>query len=60
MTRDEQQAAILAELVPGERLETLDELAARLGVSPDELTAPYIEENGILFEAVPSTSLLSE
>lgn len=48
MTRDEKQRALIESLRSNERLETADEVSDRIGVSLDDLTAPYIEENGIL------------
>lgn len=48
MTRDEKQDALIASLRSNERLETCEEVAERLGIKLEELSAPYFEENGVL------------
>lgn len=52
MTRDEQQLLIIQLLGADERLETIDEVAERLGVPIEDMTVPYIEENNILLQPV--------
>jgi len=48
LTRDEKQLMLIESLRSNERLETIEEVAERIGVSIDDLSAPMFEERGIL------------
>jgi hypothetical protein len=48
LTRDQKQLMLIESLRSNERLETIEEVAERIGVSIDDLSAPMFEERGIL------------